>query len=74
MYMLIYVDDIIIVSSSSAVTDRLIKELTEDFAVKDLGNLQYFLGIEVQPSEDGLVLSQRRYAQDLLKRAKNGKL
>lgn len=67
MYMLIYVDDIIIVSSSSVATDKLIQQLTVDFAVKDLGELNYFLGVEVVPDKGGIVLSQRRYAQDLLK-------
>jgi hypothetical protein len=66
--MLIYVDDIIIVSSSNSATDKLIQNLLEEFAVKDLGSLQYFLGIEVNHSEGGIVLSQKIYALDLLKR------
>ncbi|WVZ49453.1 LOW QUALITY PROTEIN: hypothetical protein U9M48_000815 [Paspalum notatum var. saurae] len=73
MYVLIYVDDIIIVSSSVSATNRLVQELTEDFAVKDLGNLEYFLGIEVVPTRYGLVLSQKRYAHELLQRAKMDK-
>lgn len=67
--MLIYVDNIIIISSSTSATNKLIQELTEDFALKDLGELQYFLGIQVKPNNHSLVLSQKRYAQDLLKRA-----
>jgi hypothetical protein len=47
VFMLIYADDIIIVSSSTIATERLIQELMKDFAVKDLGPLAYFLGIEV---------------------------
>jgi hypothetical protein len=47
IYMLIYVDDIIIVSSTNSATDKFIQNLSEEFAVKDLGSLQYFLGIEV---------------------------
>jgi hypothetical protein len=45
------VDDIIIVSSSNSITDKLIQNLTEEFAVKDLGRLEYFLGIEVKQSK-----------------------
>jgi hypothetical protein len=41
------VDDIIIISSSSVATDRLLQQLRQDFAVKDLGALSYFLGVEV---------------------------
>jgi hypothetical protein len=66
--MLIYVDDIIIVSSSNSATDKLIQNLLEEFVVKDLGSLQYFLSIEVNQSKGGIVLSQKRYALDLLKR------
>lgn len=68
MYMLIYVDDIIIVSSSSQATDKLLHQLRDDFAVKDLGTLNYFLGIEVTTDEQGLVLSQHKYVQDLLRK------
>jgi hypothetical protein len=38
------------------------------FAVKDLGKLNYFLGVEVIPLKSGHLLSQRRYIFDLLKR------
>jgi hypothetical protein len=69
MYMLIYVDDIIIVSSSDQATDKLVQKLKDDFAVKDLGVLNYFLGIEVKAIRDGILLSQKRYALDLLKKA-----
>jgi hypothetical protein len=48
IYMLIYVDDIIVTSSSQDAVDVLLAALKEDFALKDLGNLHYFLGIEVE--------------------------
>lgn len=65
MYMLIYVDDIIIVSSSTGATDRLLLQLKDEFAVKDLGELIYFLGIEVNTTKKGLILSQHKYILDL---------
>jgi histone deacetylase 1/2 len=64
--MLIYVDDIIVASSSKAATDALLKDLSKEFALKDLGDLHYFLGIEVQKANNGLVLSQAKYAHDVL--------
>ena len=66
--MLIYVDDIIVASSSPAAKNALLKDLWSDFALKDLGDLHYFLGIEVHTIRDGLVLSQTKYAQDILAR------
>jgi histone deacetylase 1/2 len=47
--MLIYVDDIIVTSSSTDAVSALLKDLRADFALKDLGELKYFLGIEVKP-------------------------
>jgi hypothetical protein len=68
IYMSIYVDDIIVSSSSEVATDALLKDLSQEFALKDLGDLKYFLGIEVQKVNDGLVLTQAKYAQDILAR------
>ena len=61
MYFLIYVDDIIVISSSDAAIGRLLDQLRQDFAIKDLGGLSYFLGVEVQTVEGGLALCQRKY-------------
>ncbi|XP_073363658.1 uncharacterized protein [Aegilops tauschii subsp. strangulata] len=69
MYILVYVDDIILVSSSASTTDRLVSSLGAEFAVKDLGRLHYFLGLEVLHSDGGLTLTQKKYSQDLLRRA-----
>lgn len=68
IYILVYVNDIIVASSSPKATAALLKDLQKDFALKDLGDLHYFLGIEVRRSNDGLVLSQGRYATDVLSR------
>lgn len=45
---LCYVDDIIVSSSSSDATTCLLKDVKLEFALKDLGDLHYFLGIEVK--------------------------
>uniref|UniRef100_A0A2N9HX01 Reverse transcriptase Ty1/copia-type domain-containing protein n=1 Tax=Fagus sylvatica TaxID=28930 RepID=A0A2N9HX01_FAGSY len=68
MYVLIYVDDIIITCSKPSAIDELLLVLKSDFAVKDLGCLNFFLGIEVIRNEHGALLSQKRYILDLLKR------
>nr|AAK53852.1 Putative retroelement [Oryza sativa Japonica Group] len=44
-------DDIIIASSSNSATDTLLKNLNQEFALKDLGELHYFLGIELSAHE-----------------------
>ena len=67
IYFLVYVDDIIVVSSSASAVEKLLQNLHDDFALKDLGTLHYFLGIEVSTSSDGeLLLSQSKYAKELI--------
>lgn len=65
-YMLIYVDDIIIASSSVQVTDDLMRDLQGAFALKDLGDLHFFLGIEVKKQATGDLVTQAKYASELL--------
>jgi hypothetical protein len=50
------------------VVSDLLSALQHDFALKDLGPLHYFLGIEVKQTKDGLHLSQKKYTTDLLQR------
>lgn len=68
MFVLVYVDDIIVASSTENATTVLLNNLKEEFAHKDLGNLHYFLGIEVNKVRDGIILTQDKYASDLLKK------
>jgi hypothetical protein len=68
MFILVYVNDIIVASSTQEVVTALLKDLKNDFSLKDLRELHYFLGIEVNKVLDGLVLTQEKYANDLLKR------
>ncbi|KAK1653449.1 hypothetical protein QYE76_071254 [Lolium multiflorum] len=66
IFVLIYVDDIIVTSSSDRAITALLQDLNAHFAIKDLGALHFFLGIEVQRTADGLLLTQAKYAHDLL--------
>jgi hypothetical protein len=66
MYLFIYVDDIIVASFTNAAVEALMNDLRSEFALKDLGPLNYFLGIEVKPSSDGIVLTQEKYTKDIL--------
>ena len=67
--LLVYVDDIILTGSDLSLIDKLIKNLNTSFALKDLGDLHYFLGIEVFRDATGLYLTQSKCITDLL--AKN---
>lgn len=69
LFVLVYVDDIIVTGSSNIEIQKLIYSLDTAFSLKDLGNLHYFLGIKVTTTATGLHLSQTKYINDLLKRA-----
>jgi hypothetical protein len=64
----VYVDDIVVMSSSLAAVNALLQDLGSEFALKDLGELHYFL-VQVTQTKDDLVLSQDRYTRDVLRRA-----
>ncbi|GJU72438.1 heat shock cognate 70 kDa protein 2 [Tanacetum coccineum] len=68
-YLLLYVDDIILTASSTALLQRIITVLHGEFAMTDLGSLNYFLGISAQRSSSGLFLSQSKFAEEILERA-----
>lgn len=53
-------------SSSQEPVDALLRDLERDFAIKDLGDLHYFLGIQVQRKKGELLMTQERYASDIL--------
>lgn len=62
----LYVDDIIITGTDTAMIQDLQLSLHHSFHMKDLGPLTYFLGLEVHQSEKGLVLDQHKYTLDLI--------
>jgi hypothetical protein len=68
-YLLLYVDDIILTASFAALLQQLTLRLRDEFAIKGLGALHYFLGIEVTRHPDGFFLHQQKYAHELLERA-----
>ena len=66
IYLVVYVDDIVITGSDQDGIQKLKQHLFTHFQTKDLGKLKYFLGIEIAQSSSGVVLSQRKYALDIL--------
>ncbi|KAM1059197.1 hypothetical protein ACFX2B_023753 [Malus domestica] len=65
--LLIYVDDIVITGNDVSAINALKSFLRDHFRIKDLGDLKYFLGIEVSRSQRGIYISQRKYALEILK-------
>ena len=66
---LVYVDDIIVASNDSNGIADIKCFIDSQFNLKDLGQLKYFLGLEVARSKKGISISQRHYALQLLSEA-----
>jgi len=64
--LLIYVDDIILAGNSYCEIQEITAYLDHKFKVKDLGDVKYFLGLEVARSHKGIHICQRKYALDIL--------
>ncbi|GKA58807.1 cysteine-rich receptor-like protein kinase 8 [Tanacetum coccineum] len=64
---LVYVDDLLIISNDEAQICSLKSQLSSVFHLKDLGDLSYFLGLEVCKSSQGIFISQHKYTKELLK-------
>ena len=66
IYLIVYVDDIVITGTDQDGTQKLKQHLFNHFQTKYLGKLKYFLGIEVAQSNSRVVISQRKYTLDIL--------
>lgn len=69
MYLLVYVDDLILTGNQESGITSFTTRLNQEFSIKDVGALNYFLGLEVSYTDNGLFLSQSKYAKDVLTRA-----
>ena len=70
LYVLIYVDDILVTGTHPSHMLTMIQQLQSEFPLKDLGPLSYFLGIHAVRDSHGLHLSQSKYILELLNRAR----
>ncbi|XP_013589407.1 uncharacterized mitochondrial protein AtMg00810-like [Brassica napus] len=64
----IYVDDIIFGGTSKQLVDGFTRDMTKEFEMSMVGELKYFLGLQIQQIEEGVFISQSTYAKTLLKR------
>lgn len=64
----LYVDDLLVTGSNGSEIADFKCKMMEEFEMSDLGELSYFLGLEFSKTEKGLVMHQKMYADDLLKK------
>ena len=70
IYLLLYVDDMLITSRNTSAIRKLKKELSSEFEMKDLGEAKKILGMEIERDrvKGRLKLIQRSYLQKMLKK------
>ncbi|PKU63719.1 Retrovirus-related Pol polyprotein from transposon TNT 1-94 [Dendrobium catenatum] len=69
IYILVYVDDILLTGNDAATITHLLSALHNRFNMKNLGSISYFLGMQVLHTDNGFHLSQSKYAADILQKA-----
>ena len=66
MYLVVYVDDLLMTGNNESYIASIKKDLKKIFEMTDMGHLRYYLGIEVTQHPKYLFLSQKKYVGELL--------
>lgn len=64
---MVYVDNLLITGDDIDYIEKLKKDLDDEFTIKDLGEMRFFLGLEVSRTEKGTMLNQRKYILDIVR-------
>ncbi|CAM8917661.1 unnamed protein product [Rhodiola kirilowii] len=64
----IYVDDIVFGSSNQKMVDKFVELMQSEFKMSIVGELSYFLGLQVKQKMDGIFISQSKYSRNLIKK------
>ncbi|KAL5216285.1 hypothetical protein ABZP36_007686 [Zizania latifolia] len=64
----IYVDDIIFGGSSNALVSRFSEQMSSEFEMSLMGELKYFLGLQIKQTTEGIFIYQSKYTRDMLKK------
>eukprot|EP00253_Pinus_taeda_P035853 PITA_35853 len=68
LIVVLYVDDVIFTGNDDYLIKNFKAVMKEEFEMTDMGLLRYFLGIEVEQSENGIFISQAKYVNEVLER------
>jgi hypothetical protein len=64
----VYVDDIIFGSDDDRLSHKFAKDMQNEFEMSLLGELSFFLGLQIRQSNQGIFISQTKYIREMLKR------
>nr|GFA67100.1 copia protein [Tanacetum cinerariifolium] len=64
----IYVDDIIFASTNTAMCDEFANQMTNKFKMLMMGQMLFFLGLQISQSPRGIFINQSKYAYEIVKK------
>ncbi|GJU33910.1 retrovirus-related pol polyprotein from transposon TNT 1-94, partial [Tanacetum coccineum] len=64
----IYVDDIIFASTNTAMCDEFANQMTTKFKMSMMGQMSFFLGLQISQSPRGIFINQSKYASEIVKK------
>jgi hypothetical protein len=68
IFMVVYVDDIIFGSNLTTLSKKIATKIQESFEISMLGELSFFLGLQVNQTKNGIFVSQTKYIKEMLKK------
>jgi hypothetical protein len=68
----VYMDDIVFGGSSHSLVARFAEDMSKEFEMSMMGELQFFLGLQIQQAKEGTFVHQAKYTKDILKKFKMG--
>jgi hypothetical protein len=66
----VYVDDIVFGGSSNSLVARFIEDMSREFEMSMMGELQFFLGLQIKQSKEGTFVHQAKYTKDIVRKFK----
>ena len=64
----IYVNDIIFDATNQSLCEHFAKKMQSEFEISMMGELTFFIGLQVKQSNDGIFINQAKYIKDMLKK------
>ena len=64
----LYVDDLLVTGSNEELVKQFKVQMMQAFEMTDLGEMTFFLGLEIQKSQQGIFIGQQKYAKEVLKK------
>jgi hypothetical protein len=70
LIMQVYVDDIVFGGSSNSLVARFTDDMSREFEMSMMGELQFFLGLQIKQSKEGPFVQQVKYTKDIVRKFK----